>query len=292
MEIAPYLIHLAIIIVIFVILAVSLNLALGYTGLMNLGHIAFYGIGAYSSAILTKTHGQSFWLGLFVGAVLAALLGYLLTIITNKLKGDYFALGTLGFAFVMYAIFLNWTELTRGPLGIPGIPKPSIFGWTVSSNEAYLLFSTIIAALIILCIWLITRSRYGRLIEAVRDDAIGLQALGKPVFRLKTQAMMLSAAFAAIAGSLYAHYISFIDPSTFYLHDLIVVFTIVIVGGLASTKGNVLAGIVILLIPELLRFVDLPPAMIGPMRQMLYGLILILMLLYRPRGFFGRVDLQ
>ncbi len=285
-----YLIHLGIIITIFAILAVSLNIAIGYAGMLNLGHVAFYGIGAYTSAILVKA-GVAFPLALLAAGVMAALCGALLTLITNRLKGDYFALATLGFTFVVYSLMLNWTSLTRGPLGIPGIRRPELFGFLVRTNGQYLVYVLAILGLTTGFLYLLTRSRYGKLLEAVRDDAIGAAALGKNVFRLKVQAMMISAFFAGIAGSLYAHYISFIDPSTFFINDIIILVTIVIVGGLASVKGNVIGALIIILVPELLRFFPLPPQMIGPMRQMLYALILIGILLYRPRGLFGRVDL-
>lgn len=287
-----YFIHLAIIIVLFVILAISLNLALGYTGLINLGHIAFYGVGAYSSAILTTTYKLPFLVGVLVGAVLAGACGLLLTAITSRLKGDYFALGTLGFAFVMYAIFLNWTDLTRGPLGIPGIRKPEILGFVIKNNAQYLVFILCIAVIITAFLYFLSRSRYGKLLEAVRDDQIGAQSLGKNIFRLKSQAMMISASIAGIVGSLYAHYISFIDPFGFYLSDIIIVITIVIVGGLASLRGSVTAAILIILLPELLRFVDMPPSMIGPVRQIMYAVLLIGILMYRPKGLFGRVELE
>jgi len=136
------------------------------------------------------------------------------------------------------------------------------------------------------------KSRYGVLLQAVRDDSVGVQSAGKNIFRLKAEAMMISAFFASVAGSLYAHYISFIDPTTFYLHDIIIVLTMVIVGGLVSLRGSVLAAFIIILLPELLRFVSLPPDMIGPMRQIMYALLLILILMYRPRGLFGKVDLE
>lgn len=287
----PYLIHIVILICIFVILAVSLNLALGYTGMINLGHIAFYGIGAYASAMLTKA-GWPFLGSIIVAALLAAVSSMLLTYITNRLKGDYFALGTLGFSFVVYAIMMNWVDLTRGPLGIAGIPKPEIFGVSIVQNSTYLIFALIVTVLVIVFLYILTRSRYGRLLEGVRDNAIGLSMLGKNVYKLKIQAMMISAALAAIAGSLYAHYITFIDPSTFYLHDLVIILTIVIVGGLASIKGSIVASIFILLIPELLRFLDIPPTAIGPLRQMLYAIILISILLFRPKGLFGKVDVD
>ncbi|PIR03665.1 MAG: branched-chain amino acid ABC transporter permease [Candidatus Magasanikbacteria bacterium CG11_big_fil_rev_8_21_14_0_20_39_34] len=289
---STYFIHLAVIITIFIILAVSLNLVLGYTGMINLGHIAFYGIGAYASAILTISHQFNFLLAVFCGGLIASACGWFLTVITNRLKGDYFALGTMGFSFVSYAFFLNWTSLTRGPLGIPGIPRPKIFGYIIRTNGEYLLFSLLVAILVILFLYLLTRSRYGKLLEAVRDDVVGVQMLGKNIFRLKYQAMMISAFIAAIAGALYGHYISFIDPSTFYLNDIVIVLTIVIVGGLASLRGSIVGALIITLIPEALRFVQMPPSMIGPMRQIVYALLLILILMYRPKGLFGRVDLE
>lgn len=290
--ISAYLIHLAIITIIFVILAVSLNISLGYTGLLNLGHIAFYGIGAYASAILTTRYDQHFIVGVLVGGMIAAFFAWFLTVITNRLKGDYFALGTLGFSFVLYAVFLNWSSLTRGPLGIPGIPKPEVFGLVMKTNTQFLAFVLVIAVLCCSFLYVVVRSRYGRVLEGVRDNAIGITALGKNIFKLKYQSMMLSAFFAAIAGSLYAHYISYIDPTTFYLNDIIIILTIVIVGGLASFRGSIVSAIIIILLPELLRFVDLPSSVIGPARQIMYAVLLLLILHFRPRGLFGKIDLE
>jgi branched-chain amino acid transport system permease protein len=288
---SAYLIHIAVIIVIYIILAVSLNVAVGYTGLLNLGHIAFFGIGAYTSAILTK-NDVSYVLALLASGVMASIFGWLLAKITSRLKGDYLALATLGFGFVVYAVMLNWSKLTRGPLGIAGIEKPNIFGLYLKGSGSYLIFASIIAAIIIFLIYRIVHSRYGKLLESVRDDAFGAQALGKNVFKLKIQSLVISAFFAGIAGSLYAHYISYIDPSTFFLTDIIIIFTIVIVGGLASLRGSILAAIIIIALPELLRFVDLPSSIIGPMRQMIYAIILILILMFKPRGLFGKIDFE
>ncbi len=288
---STFIIHILIIAAIFAILAISLNLAMGYLGLINVGHIAFYGIGAYASVLLVKA-GLPFVLAIVAAGLIAGVCGLLLTLITSKLSGDYFALATLGFGFVVYSVMLNWTELTRGPLGIPGIPRPEFFGWVVRSNFSYLIFVLIVLALVSGFIYLLTRSKYGKLLEAVRDDQIGVAGLGKNVAKLKYQGVMMSAFFAGVAGSLYAHYISFIDPSTFFLTDIIIIITIVIVGGLASLKGSIIGALIIIILPELLRFAPIPDSMIGPMRQILYALILILILMYRPRGIFGRVDLE
>lgn len=288
---SAYLIHLGILIGIYVILATSLNLAMGFTGLLNLGHIAFFGIGAYTSALFTMA-GVPFVIAFFCAGLLAALFGVVLVRATSNLKGDYLGLATLGFGFVVYSVFLNWTDLTRGPLGIPGIPKPSFLFWSVKTNTEYLFLVSSVMVLTLLFLWAVTSSPYGRVLEAVRDDEMAARVLGKNASKLKGQAMGISAFFAGIAGSLFAHYITYIDPSSFFLSDIVLLLTIVMIGGLASLRGSVLATIVILLIPEALRFVDLPSSIIGPMRQMIYAVFLVVILLYRPRGFSGRVDLQ
>ncbi|MBI3033081.1 branched-chain amino acid ABC transporter permease [Candidatus Woesearchaeota archaeon] len=286
-----YLIHMLILVCIYIILTVSLNLALGFTGLLNLGHVAFFGLGAYTSALLTIS-GVPFFIAMLSGALLASGCGYLLVLATRKLKGDYLALATLGFAFVAHSLFLNWVALTRGPLGIPGIPKPTILGFHLVKPELYLILAFVIMTISIFIIHRILQSPFGRLLQATRDDALGLQVLGKNTFKLKAKAMMLSAFFAGIAGSLFAHYITYIDPSSFTLTEIVLMLTILIVGGIASIKGSIVATFIILLIPETLRFLSLPSSVIGPGRQILYALVLLAILLYNPRGLFGRIDLE
>lgn len=289
--ITPYLVHLAIIVGIYVILATSLNLSVGFTGLLNLGHVAFFGVGAYTSALLTLA-GVPFPLAFLAAGVMAALFGLLLILATRKLKGDYLALATLGFSFVVYSVLLNWTSLTRGPLGIPGIPKPNIFGLVIADNNSYLLLVVVVAVAVVLGLWRLTSSRYGRVLEAVRDDAVAVAVLGKNVLKLKTQSLMIAAFLAGLAGSLFAHYITYIDPSSFFLSEIILLLTIVMVGGLASLPGSIAATILIVLIPEVLRFVALPSSIIGPARQILYALILLFVVGLKPRGLMGKVDLE
>ncbi len=288
--IEAYLIHIAILMFIYIILAVSLDLALGYTGLLNLGHVAFYGIGAYTSALLTM-QGVPFIFAFLSAGIVASVFGFLLIMGTHKIKGDYLALATLGFTYVIYSVLLNWTELTRGPLGIPGIPKPNILGLTVSSNLSYLIFVAVICIISVFIMYKIIKSPFGRLMGAVRDDETGLKALGKDTFKIKYKVMMLSAFFGGIAGSLFAHYITYIDPSSFILMEIILLLTIVLVGGIASTKGQIIGTVIILIIPELLRFIDMPSSILGPMRQIVYALILLGILMFRPRGLFGKIDL-
>ncbi len=286
-----YVIHTLITIGYYSILVVSLNLALGYTGIINLGHVAFFAIGAYTSALLTLS-GIPFVLAFFLSAVVAGFFGYFLTVLTNRLKGDYVALATLGFSFIIGSILLNWTSLTKGALGVPGIEKPNIFGYAIIDNIGYLIFTWVVALSVYWIMYRIVNSRYGTLLQAVRDDAIGLTAFGKNIFKLKYQAMMVSAGMAGIAGSLFAHYITYIHPTNFYLPDIIFMLSMVIVGGLASLRGSIVATFVLGIITEMLRFIDLPSHVIGPSRLMIYTVILIVVLLYKPRGFFGKVDLH
>ena len=285
-----YIIHLLILIGIYIILSISLQLALGYNGLLNLGHIAFFGIGAYTSALLALS-GWPFWICIIAAGIMAMIFGFILSIPTNKLRGDYLALATMGFTFVIYAILLNWTDLTRGPLGLPGIPRPDLFGFVFSDNLTFLILTCVIALLSYFIIYRIVKSPFGKVIESIRDDELASRILGKNSFKTKSIVLAVSAFFAGIAGSLYASYITFIDPSSFTIMQLIPVLLIVIVGGLASLPGTIIATVVLILIPESLRFVGFPSSIVGPMRQILYAVILILILIYKPKGFFGKVEL-
>ena len=286
-----YVWHVLIMVCIYAVLAASLNLAMGYAGLLNLGHAAFFGIGAYSSALLSGA-GMPFPAAFLLSGAFAGASGFLLFFAVRKLKRDYLALATLGFSFVVYSALLNWTFVTRGPLGIPGIAKPSLFGLSLLSGGAYFLFALAVAAASILIIRAIVESPFGRLLQAGRDDEARLSVLGKDAAAAKCRAMVLSAFFAGIAGSLFAHYISYIEPGSFALAEIILIMTIVIVGGLASLKGSVVAAFVIIGVAESLRLLSLPSEIVGPGRQIIYAAILIGILMFRPRGIFGRIDLK
>lgn len=288
--ILPYVSHLLIMILIYVILVIGINLSIGYAGLLNFAHIAFFGIGAYTAALLTKA-GIPFLAALILAGLFAGLFGLMVVFITRKLKGDYFALATLGLSFVVYSLMVNWRSLTGGMTGIFGIPRPEIMGFVFSSPYSYLILVAIICAIAVLVSLRLVKSPFGRLLEAVRDDELRLRVLGKDTTKIKYKIMFISAIFAGVAGSLYAHYINFISPSTFYLLELIFVITALIVGGLASIKGSFAGTLFMLLIPEILRFLPIAPTILGPMRQLLFSLILLAIILYRPRGIFGRVDL-
>ena len=283
----PYIENLFILGGIFSILSVSLNLSMGYTGLFNLGHAAFFAIGAYVSALLVLGLGLPFWVAILVAGLFAAAMGYMVSVPARRLRGDYLALGTLGFAFIVEAVLKNWTDLTRGPLGIPRIPKPELFGYVFSGLESYLLLTLAFLAVTVFVVHRTVNSPFGRVLKAVREDETAAQALGKNTLRYKSLALSISAFFAGIAGSLYAHYITFIDPTSFSFPVLILLLSMVIIGGTASIRGSVAGAFLLILLPEPLRFIGLPSNLIGAGRQMIYAVLLLAILLRRPQGLFG-----
>ena len=285
-----YIIHLAILIGIYMIISIMQNLTIGNLGLLSLGNIAFYGIGAYTSAILTL-NGMSFFVAFIFAGFSGMLASLLMTYLMKKLKGDYYALGTMAFLFVVQSIFLNWTSVTRGALGIPGIGKPEIFGFVFDTLLSYLGLVFVVVMVTIVFVWLLLNSPFNLVMGSIRDNEMASKVIGNDTFKIKMQVMGIVGFFTGLAGSLYAHYITFIDPTSFMLTEAILVLTIVIVGGLGSLRGSIVGTIIIILIPEVLRFFDLPSSILGPMRQIIYSVILIAIVYYRPKGIFGEVDL-
>lgn len=286
-----YLIHLAILIGIYGILGLSLNLIVGYTGLLSITQAAFYGIGAYVTAILLTGFGINFFLATLIGIIVTAILALIIGSILSRFKGDYYALGSFGFNVIIYSIFLNWQELTRGPLGIPGIARPSIFGYTFSDNFSFLILTLAALGLIYLISQFITSSSFGRVLKAIREDEGAIQVFGYHTSYFKLAIFVISAGMAAVAGALFASYITFIDPSTFTLNESIFILAIIILGGLANLRGSVLGAVALVLLPEFLRFVGFPSDIAAQMRQVVYGLLLIILMLYRPQGLEGEYKL-
>ena len=283
-----YLIHILIISGIYIILTLSLNLIIGFTGLAALGHIAFACVGAYTSSLLALNLGVSPWIGLIIGAIFASVLGAIVSFPSLRLKGDYLAIATFGLGVIVYSIAKNWVGLTRGPMGLPGIPAFKIFGYEINNVWAYLVLVLIFVVITYVVIRNITKSPFGRILTAVREDEIAAEAMGKNVNKYKLVVFVVGAFFAGITGSLYAHYISFIDPSSFTIMESIAVLLMVVFGGMASLEGSFIGASVLVIFPELLRFLGLPSSIAAPLRQMIYGLLLVVLMIWRPQGLMGR----
>ncbi len=286
-----YLTHLAIIFAIYAILALSLNLIVGYTGLLSLAHAGFYGIGAYTTAILTTEYNFNFFLSVLLGICFCIILSALIGLVLSKFKGDYYALGALGFNVITFAVMLNWQSLTRGPLGIPGIPRPSLLGFNFANNFHFLLLTTCYLLLVFVACKFISLSSFGRVLKAIREDDQAISVFGYNTHYYKLLIFIIGAALASIAGSLFASYITFIDPTTFSANESVFILSIIILGGLASLKGSIIGALFLILLPEILRFIGLPNEIAAQARFGIYGILLIILMLYKPQGLVGEYRL-
>lgn len=286
-----YLLHLGTLVCVWGILAMSLNLIVGYTGLLSLTHAAFYGVGAYATGFLMRTYDLDFFLTVIIGAAIAGALAFLVGFVFSKFRGDYYALVTLGFATIMYAVFLNFEAITRGPLGLPGIPRPEFFSVTLSQTEQYFVLTLVAVLATYGIVRYITRSSFGRVLKAIREDEKAIEVFGYRTLFYKQAVFVIGAMLAALAGSVMASYFRFIDPSVFVLFESIYILSIVILGGLATHRGAILGAVLLTLLPEALRFVGFPNEIAGQMRQVVYGVILVLLMLYRPQGLIGEYKL-
>ncbi len=259
---------------------VGLNLLLGYAGQISLGHAAFYGISAYSSAILTTNYGFPVPAGIGIGVILSALVAFLIGMPALKLRALSLAMATLGFGLIVY-IFLNETiTLTGGPSGFVGIPRFNILGYEFYSDLSYyyLVVGTLTVVLIISLN--LINSRTGRALKAIHSSENAARVMGINVHRCKLFVFVLSAVFAAVAGGLYAHYLSFVAPSSFGFHFSLQLIVMAILGGMSSVWGGVIGALFLTSMPEFLRMYE-------ELETILYGLILILCMMFMPKGLVG-----
>jgi len=278
--------HLCVMIFIYIIFAMSLNLEVGYTGLFNFGHVAFFGIGAYTSALLTLQR-VPFELSLLIALAMAGLWGFFISIPSLKLRGDYFGIVTLGFGEIIRMVFQNEVWLTKGPMGLPGIPKPVLFTYQFGTLPQYLLLTFGFAAITFLVLRIILRSPFGRVLKAIREDELAAETLGKNVFFFRKKSFVIGSLFAGLAGTLWGHYTTFISPGDFTLLETILVLLIVVLGGKGTQWGPVLGAFVLIFFQESLRFLRLPAEWtryLAPLQQMIFGGLLILLMVFRPEG--------
>lgn len=273
-----YILHLGILICIYTILAQSLSLVAGYSGQMSLAHAGFYGIGAYTTALLSVNYGLPVLLTIPIALLISGIVAYIVSKVAVKTIDDYYIIITLGIQVVIFSILNNWQELTRGPLGVPGIPSFEIFGFAFYSKLSFLLLSIFFTALIWFILKNITNSPFGRMLRALSEDEIYTKSLGKNVGQAKVVSFIISGMLASIAGVLYAHYISYIDPTSFTIDESIFILSIVIIGGMRNLKGIFFASAFLVLLPEALRFVGMPSSIAANMRQIFYGIALIMVI--------------
>ena len=284
-----YLLHIGIMLCIYVILVLSTNLTVGMANLLTMCQAAFYGIGAYIGTFFLMQFNLPFVVIALIVMALTGLTSIVISYASVKLKGDYFILATLGFQMIVYTILYNWISVTRGPYGIPGIPAIKLFGvWSLNGIYPYFFLSLVLVMAVVWFFGQLQRSPYGRMLKAIRTDELSAQALGRNTIQLKSWAFFISAAFAGLAGTVYASYVSYIDPTSFTLDESIFIITALFIGGIGSRVcGSLVGAAVVVILPELLRFVGLPDAVAANLRQIIYGLTLIVLMFVKPQGLLG-----
>lgn len=303
--------NFGILILIFVMLGWGLNIVVGLAGLLDLGYVAFYAVGAYSTALLATTVGLSFWICLPLAGIFAALWGVMLGFPVLRLRGDYLAIVTLAFGEIIRLILINWVDVTNGYAGISGIPRPSFFGLPFTNNEdgfaAFFgipflpIHRTIFLFYVILCLALLTnfitiklrRLPIGRAWEALREDEIACRSLGINTTNTKLTAFALGAGFGGFAGSFFAARQGFVSPESFTFMESAVILSIVVLGGMGSQAGVAIAAVIMIGGTEILRELDWLKDIFGDefdptqYRMLLFGLAMVLVMIWRPRGLVG-----
>ncbi len=275
---------------IYALMAIGQNIITGYGGMLSLCQAGFYAIGAYTTAILTTTCGFGFWATLPIAILLTALCGFLIGMPTLRLRGDYLAIATLGFGEIVRNVLTNWVSLTNGPMGIRKIPKISIFGYQVGqANKG--MFLLLVWAVVLIIFFLsrrLARSRMGRALAAIREDEIAANSMGINPTKYKVCAFMIGASCAGIAGSFYVAYMGSVMPGSFTFMISIMVLCMVVLGGMGNFAATLLGAFIIELIDYLPRILGLTNVIPAQFKQVIFGLILVVMMIWRPQGILGR----
>lgn len=287
-----YFLHILILIGIYVILASSLNLIAGYTGVLSVAQAAFYGLGAYTAALMALKFHSPFLVNLLCAMIFCGLLGTLVAIPSLRIRGDYFVIATFAFQMIAFSILNNWVSFTGGPMGLPGIARPAIVGWKINSDWEYLL---LVAGLVVIVLWAcrqIVHSPFGRVLMAIREDETFVLSAGKNVAAYKMLVFAIGGGMASVAGVLHAHYVEFIDPTSFTVMESIFIISIMVIGGEGSSWGPLAGPVVLVTLGEMLRFIGLPSSVAASVRQILYGGLLVAFMMRWPRGLMGSYDIS
>lgn len=292
-----YLLHLLIYFCIYAIAALSLNLVIGYCGLLTLAHASYFAVGAYSYAILS-IHGWAFLPALAAAVAIAGVLSLIVSLPAWRFRGDNFVLMSLAAQTLIFSSLHNWyhpqanpgtlQNLTNGPFGLAGIPRPAIISIQIDTIGSISVLAVILATICALVVWRLQSSPWGRLLQCMRDDELVLRGLGKNVRRAKLEAFAISCGLVSVAGVLYASYVSFIDASSATLDESILMVCMLLVGGMANFRGPLVGAAVLVALPEVLRMVHFPDAMAANVRLLVYGLLLVFIVHFRPQGLAGK----
>ncbi|MGL1932939.1 MAG: high-affinity branched-chain amino acid ABC transporter permease LivM [Desulfotalea sp.] len=282
---SPYQVNILTNALMYVVLGLGLNIVVGMAGLLDLGFVAFYAVGAYSYALLNLHYGIGFWLALPIGGLLAAFFGILLGFPVLRLRGDYLAIVTLGFGEIIRLVLENWTEFSQGVSGISNIPRPGLFGMQLSLDMAMDYIYYMMLAFAVITIFIVNRlqsSRLGRAWMALREDEIACQAMGIDKWKTKLVAFSLGAFWAGIVGVVFAAKSTYINPKSFSFMESAIILAIVVLGGMGSIVGVILGALILILMPEYLRG-------LSEYRMLVFGGVMVAMMIFRPQGLIGNM---
>jgi len=279
-----YLLHIAIMVLFYAVLASSLNLVVGYVGEFSLGHTAFLGTGAYAAAILSTQYGWPMWATVPVAGLLAALVGVVIGGITLRLQGPFFVIVTLSFAEVLRLVADNWIGLTNGPMGIAGVPQPALLGdaGNLGAKQFYYAVAWVLLAVTLLLSFRFVHSNAGRAAVAVRENRYVAQSIGIRPLSYSMLALVLGALLSGMAGGFYAHYISFVGPEVFRFAFMVSMIIMVLIGGKGTLVGPLIGALLVTFLEEYLREAK-------ELRLSIFGLAVIAIVLFLPRGLMGFV---
>lgn len=287
-----YLLHISVMLEIYILLALSANQKVGLSGLLSLAQAVFYGVGAYATAITITKFGFSYWLALPAAMLTCVIVALLFSFIAGKVRELYFSLATLALQIIFFSVAYNWIPVTNGSYGISGISNPEIFGLKINTPGSFAFFGGVWVLVVILFYGWFLKTPINRMIQATRDDQIAVLSLGKNPNYYKRISIILSAVIAGLAGTLYATYATYIDPTSFTLDESILILSIVLIGGAGRIIGPVTGAIIYILLPELLKFMQMPDGIAANMRIILFGLLLVLIVRFKPKGIFGKYLIQ
>jgi branched-chain amino acid transport system permease protein len=288
-----YILNLLILVSISGILAASLNFIIGYAGIYSMAHAAFFGIAAYSGALIALHVTTSLLVAIPVAMAICAALSLVISLPSLRVRGEYFVVASLGLQMIAFTVFSEWKGVTGGLGGLTGVPVATLFGWPLRSLESFLAVSLLCLAFVTFVIFVLVRTSFGRNLKAIRDNEVAASAFGKNAFLIKTIAVAISSALCAIAGVLYAFHVSFVNPETFTVDQSVLIMAMIIIGGTGTVLGPILGALIILLLPAGLTYLTFLPARdLASLQQIIYGAAMVLLMLYRPSGLIGRANIK
>ena len=288
-----YILNLLILVAISGILAVSLNFIIGYAGIYSMAHAAFFGIAAYSGALIAMHVSTSLLVAIPIAMAICAALSLVISLPSLRVRGEYFVVASLGLQMIAFTVFSEWKEVTGGIGGLTGVPVATLFGYRLHSLESFFGVSLICLALVTFVIYLLVYTSFGRSLKAIRDNEVAAASFGKNPVIIKTIAVAISSALCGVAGVLYAFHVSFVNPETFTVDQSVLIMAMIIIGGTGTVFGPILGALIIHLLPAALTYLTFLPARdLASLQQIIYGAAMVLLMIYRPSGLIGRSNVK